>query len=183
MSKPLPSTAYAVLGILAQADMLSGYEVRKSAEYLRHFYWSPAQSQIYSELKRLEKLGFVSSEYVAQEGKPNKRLYQISAAGKAAFEVWLNEAPIEPLMLKHPMKLRLFFGNSAETNHQIAHLNQFISEIKEALGQIAIVREYSEMMPEFAWRGVVAEWSEAHYEAELAFAQTLLTRLEEGEFD
>ena len=49
----LPATAWAVLGILAFDRELSGYQVKQWADAsLTFFYWSPAVSQIYAELKR-----------------------------------------------------------------------------------------------------------------------------------
>jgi len=51
----LPATGYAVLGLLSFGRELTGYELKQWADgSLRFFYWSPAVSQIYSELKRLE---------------------------------------------------------------------------------------------------------------------------------
>ncbi|MCO5207550.1 MAG: PadR family transcriptional regulator [Anaerolineae bacterium] len=181
MTKPLPNTAYAVLGFLAAGEPMSGYEVRKSAENLHYFYWSPAQSQIYSELRRLAAHGYVTSELVRQDGKPDKRLYQITEAGTTAFRVWLNETPAEPTMMKHAMLLRLFFGQSAEPARLGVLLEQFISDGEEALAQIAIVREYAELDPDARWQGIVAAWSEAHFTTEIAFARELLRRLADGE--
>ena len=179
--KPLPNTAYAVLGLLVSREAKSGYEIRKSAETLRYFYWSPAQSQIYSELRRLAALNYVTSELVPQQGKPNKRLYQITDVGCNAFTDWVNHAPLEPTMLKHAVQLRLFFGESAEPDHLATLLQQYIEESKRALGQIAIVREFSELDESYRWQGIVAEWSEARLEAEVAFATELLQRLRAGE--
>lgn len=178
----LPNTGYAVLGILATGHAMSGYEVRKSAENLRYFYWSPAQSQIYSELKRLAKLDYVHSEYVPQDGKPDKRLYTITTAGRSAFADWLNHKPVDPTMMKHAMQLRLFFGGQADPDALRQLLTQFVAQADEALGQLAIVRDYAEMDPDFAWSGIVAEWSEAHYHSEAAFARTLIERLDRGEW-
>ena len=51
----LPATAWAVLGELSFGRELSGYDIKKWADAsLRFFYWSPAISQIYRELRRLE---------------------------------------------------------------------------------------------------------------------------------
>ncbi|MGR6999542.1 PadR family transcriptional regulator [Yinghuangia aomiensis] len=58
----LPNTAWAVLGLLSMPGERSGYDLKKWADAsLRYLYWSPALSQIYTELKRLEQLGFAVS--------------------------------------------------------------------------------------------------------------------------
>ena len=179
-NETLPNTAYIVLGILAQrggAAGLSGYEVRKWVEGLRFFYWSPAQSQIYSELRRLAKLGYVTSEKIAQEGKPNKRLYAITTHGRNVFQEWINNQPLEPTVLKHPLLLRLYFGESADLTQLTALLDTFIAETKEALGQLAIVEEFAENQSDMAYQSLVAQWGLRYYEAELATAKVMLHKL------
>lgn len=179
MSKKLSNTTYAVLGLLSFGEALSGYEVRKWAESLRFFYWSPAQSQIYSELKKLEKLGLVSAEFVPQSGKPDKRLYKINADGHAAFSEWVNDAPLEPTVLKHSLALRLFFGHAAEPERLRELLADYAQTVEEALGQLAIVEEFTQHTPGFSFPALVAEWGRRYYEAERDTTAVMLERLDE----
>ena len=59
---PLRATSWAVLGLLSFDEELSGYDVKKWADWsLRFFYWAPSYSQIYGELHKLEELGLVVS--------------------------------------------------------------------------------------------------------------------------
>lgn len=180
--KPLPNTAYAVLGILSLATQtgetpLSGYDVRKWAESLRFFYWSPAQSQIYSELRRLQKLGFVISKEVIQSGKPNKRLYEITEGGESVFRDWVNKMEIEPTVMKHGLVLRLFFGHAADPDRLVVLLEQFIESVEESLAQLAIVQEYTENSEGFDYPALVAEWGINYYQAELATAQKIMEKI------
>ncbi|MCP3818723.1 hypothetical protein NLX86_11540 [Streptomyces sp. A3M-1-3] len=51
-----------MLGLLSFPGARTGYELKKWADAsLRFFYWSPAISQIYAELRRLETLGYATS--------------------------------------------------------------------------------------------------------------------------
>ena len=64
--RSLPATAWAVLGLLSFGRDLTGYDLKKWADSsLRFFYWSPAISQIYGELRRLESLGYVETPMLA----------------------------------------------------------------------------------------------------------------------
>lgn len=173
----LPNTGYAVLGILSFGEALSGYEIRKWAESLRFFYWSPAQSQIYAELRRLSKLGYVNSQEIKQEGKPDKRLYTINEQGIAEFKRWLAEEPVEPTVVKHSLALKLFFGHMSEPERLIQMLEHFIAETKENLGQLGVVQEYTENDERFSYPALVAEWGYNYYEAELKTAESMLERL------
>ena len=58
--KQLPTTAYAVLGLVSFGET-SGYDLKQFADRsINYFFWSPATSQIYAELRRLKSLGYVS---------------------------------------------------------------------------------------------------------------------------
>ena len=63
----LPTTAYAILGLLSFGEEFTGYEVRQRAlSSLRYFFWSPAMSQVYTELRRLKALGLVAERAARQ---------------------------------------------------------------------------------------------------------------------
>lgn len=178
---PLPTTSYAVLGLLSFGEALSGYEIRKWAENMRFFYWSPAQSQIYSELRRLSDRGYVASSEVAQTGKPDKRLYAITAAGEAELSRWLAEEENEPTVMKHAVALKLYFGHMTTPDVLTEMLERFVDETREMLGQLAVVQEFMEDDPRFATAALVTEWGYQHYSAEMEMAQKLLGRLAEAE--
>ena len=179
MSKPLANNSYTVLGLLSFGDKLSGYDLRQWAKSLSYFYASPAQSQIYSELKRLEGLGYATSSKVSQEGKPDKRVYQITEAGKVEFTRWLTETPIEATTVKHSLALRLFFGHMASPEDLRAMLTSFIDKAKEQLGQLAIAQEYTENTEGFAYPALVANWSYGYLDNELKTAERVLEQLQE----
>ncbi|MFG2296817.1 PadR family transcriptional regulator [Streptomyces sp. NPDC048603] len=112
----LPATGWAVLGLLSFGGELSGYDLKKwSDRSLCFFYWSPSFSQIYSELKRLEKAGYAASRMVAQEtGTRDKRVYRITDEGLAAVRDWARETPVDAPVLKHGPMLRLWLGHLLE---------------------------------------------------------------------
>jgi len=86
----LPVTTFAVLGQVA-AGPTSGYDIKARLEAGAAQFWHASYSQIYAELRRLEGLGYVSEERVLQEGRPNKRVYTITGAGREALTQWLHQ--------------------------------------------------------------------------------------------
>lgn len=175
----LPATGWAVLGLLSFGDELSGYDLKKWSDgSLRFFYWSPSFSQIYGELKRLEKAGYVSARRVAQEtGSRDKRVYVITDEGMAAVRHWAREAPVEPPVLKHGVMLRLWLGHLLEADR-----------MREVLGRH---REYAESMRQraevdgaraeeaWAYPSLVLKWSQRYYAAERDLADAMLADLDE----
>ena len=176
-SKALANTSYAVLGLLSFGEELSGYEIRKEATALNFFYWSPAQSQIYSELRRLETKNYVISRKVEQEGKPNKQMYKITDAGLKELQHWLTNEAVENTVMKHPMLFKLFFAHLTSPEILIEQLSNFITQSKEHLAQLAIVQEYVEIDDKNPYQIHVLNWGEQHYQAEIASAEKLLEQL------
>ena len=78
----LPSTGYALLGLLTFGEK-SGYDLGKFVnETIAHFFFNPAKSQVYAELRRLVARGYATEREVAQRDRPDKRLYAITPTGR-----------------------------------------------------------------------------------------------------
>src|SRR5690348_17117530 len=105
----LRTTSWAVLGLLSFGSELSGYDLKKWADWsLRFFYWAPSFSQIYAELRKLENLGYATSRVVSKDDVRGKRLYTITEEGTRAMARWAEEGLVEPVVLKHGVMLRLW---------------------------------------------------------------------------
>lgn len=95
---------YALLGLLARAPR-SGYDLIQHMEEPIGFFWHARRSQIYPELARLEAAGYITHTTVAQRDRPDKKVYEMTEAGRAALREWV-VAPLRPpadrdeLMLK-----------------------------------------------------------------------------------
>lgn len=81
------SLRYAILGLLAREE-LSGYEITKRFGETVGYFWYARSQQIYPELARLEEDGLVTSRLVVQVGRPDKRLYRITAPGRERLRDW-----------------------------------------------------------------------------------------------
>ena len=109
----LTATEAAILGLLTRGPM-SGYDLRKRVKRSVGYFWAPAKTQIYAVLPRLVDAGLATRRDVAQSGRPDKQVYRITRAGRAALREWVERAPIEPVADKNPMLLKLFFGDVAD---------------------------------------------------------------------
>ncbi|HSZ41078.1 MAG TPA: PadR family transcriptional regulator [Trebonia sp.] len=83
-----------LLALLAK-EPAHGYELKLALEQtFGQAYPSPNIGQIYVTLKRLEQDGMVRGQDVAQDGRPNKKVYEITPAGQAELASWV-ESPTE----------------------------------------------------------------------------------------
>jgi PadR family transcriptional regulator AphA len=120
----LPTTSYILLGMLS-AQERSGYDLKLLLDkQVHHVYWSPAKSQIYGELRRLEQAGLATMTEVEQTNRPDKRLYRITPAGREALQQWLANPDVEPDVFKSPLLLHLFFGHLLPRQVLIAQLER-----------------------------------------------------------
>jgi DNA-binding PadR family transcriptional regulator len=172
----LPPTSWAVLGMLSHASELSGYDLKKWADWsLQFFYWSPSYSQIYAELKRLEKLGYARSRTVLQDdGVRGKRMYAITPSGIATAARWVNDAPVEAPVLKHSVMLRVWLGHLAEPDRLRSMLERHIEYAETMRTRAQADMEGAAANPDWAFPQAVLRWCTRYYEAERALAEDLL---------
>ncbi|MEU5882151.1 PadR family transcriptional regulator [Spirillospora sp. NPDC047279] len=180
VDRPLPATAWAVLGILSFGEELTGYEVRQWAEHsLRFFYWSPAMSQIYSELKRLEQVGYASSRTITGDDTRTKRVYTITGPGRVALAEWVEGTPVEPPVLKHGAALRVWLGHLATPER----LREIVAQHRDNAQRLCDEAEFSRRtaadVPGWAYPELVARWATRYYAAERDLAEQMLTDLDE----
>ncbi len=109
---------YAILGLLSR-EALSGYDLKGRMERPVGFFWEARHSQIYPELARLEAAGMVSHELVEQEGRPDKKVYEITPAGLQALKDWV-VAPLEPRGARDELVLKAYSLWLAEPEEAIA---------------------------------------------------------------
>lgn len=104
-SAPLNATAASLLGFLHWGPM-SGWDLSAVAERAIGDFWSLTRSQIYRELAALAARGFVIA---GEPGRRERRVYQLTEPGRAAFAAWINQEPGEEL-IRYPLLLTMGFA-------------------------------------------------------------------------
>ena len=178
----LAATSWAILAILSYEDELSGYDVKKVTEWsIRYFYWSPSFSQIYTELKKLEKLGLVTSRVDHDNGARSRRLYKITAAGLEAVTRWANDSPADPPMLKHSVLLRVAFGHLAGAAKLKELLQEHVEFAESMQRQAAHDAQGAGTLDAWAYPRLALEWASRYYANERELAQQMIKDLDEAE--
>jgi DNA-binding PadR family transcriptional regulator len=182
MSQDLPTTSYALLGLLTFGDDLTGYELKQRADRTLRFYWvSPAMSQVYTDLARLTDLGLVK----AREAGPTKRSskYRITAKGRQTLSQWLASAPTEFPILKHPIALRLLMGHLAEPGTTTGLLRDYLAALADRREELRVVRDSLRSRDgvgePFRHPSLVADWGLEYFDSEREIVEKLLARLDE----
>lgn len=166
--------------MLSGGEELSGYDIKKWINWaIRFFYSSPAYSQIYSELKRLERLGLVSSRVDA--GVRSRRMYKITESGLAAVTRWANEDPVEPPTLKHNPILRVMLGHLLKPG-RLREILAGHAAYAEQLQQAAATEvRWTSEQPAWSYARLALRWSEHYYAAERELALQMIKDLDAAE--
>ncbi|MGD1897081.1 MAG: PadR family transcriptional regulator [Phormidesmis sp.] len=100
--------AHTILALLLKRPG-SGYDITKSFDEELSCYWKATQQQVYRELNKLTKQGWVNYETVPQAGKPDKKLYHITETGKQELTRWYTE-PTEPTPIREDLLVKVLIG-------------------------------------------------------------------------
>lgn len=84
----------------------SGYDLARRFDKSIGFFWRATHQQIYRELARMEKAGWISSEAAPDGGRTRKRIYQVLDAGRTELERWVRE-PAEPQDQRDELMVRM----------------------------------------------------------------------------
>jgi DNA-binding PadR family transcriptional regulator len=69
----------------------SGLDLTRRFDRSIGFFWTATHQQIYRVLARMERDGWVTSTQVPQQGRPDKKVYEVTAAGRRELERWIGE--------------------------------------------------------------------------------------------
>jgi DNA-binding PadR family transcriptional regulator len=104
----LPTTAYAILGMLALRPW-SAYELTQQARRSLVYCWPTAESVLYDEPKRLVRLGLATAKREAA-GRRTRTTYGITEQGRRILAQWLATPPNPPHLETEAM-LRLLYAD------------------------------------------------------------------------
>jgi DNA-binding PadR family transcriptional regulator len=114
------------LSILYEGDA-TGYEIRRLCVEGECAYFVEASfGSIYPALAKLEGDGLVNSRVEAQDGKPSKKVYSITEAGRTAFVQALFE-PLGDEVFRSPFLLFARFAHILPAELVETRLNEYLA--------------------------------------------------------
>ncbi|MFD0856359.1 PadR family transcriptional regulator [Actinomadura adrarensis] len=116
------SLKYAVLAALLEGDA-SGYELAKRFDASVANFWTATPQQLYRELDRLEGDGLVTSRIVEQQRRPNKRMFRITEAGRAALTDF-TAAPTRPTAIRDELLVKVQAVDAGDRDAVIAAIEE-----------------------------------------------------------
>ena len=103
--RPVNATVGSLLGFLHHGPQ-SGWDLVTTAQQVIGAFWSLTRSQVYRELASMAQQGLVVA--AAETGPRERRVYELTDAGREAFLHWLRTEPGAE-QIRYPLLLTLSF--------------------------------------------------------------------------
>jgi DNA-binding PadR family transcriptional regulator len=163
-----------LLALLAK-EPAHGYELKLALEQIFGLaYPSPNIGQIYVTLKRLEQDGLVRSEDVEQTTRPNKRVYELTPAGRQALRAWVEE-PSEGPRIRDEFFIKLILAPMAGLADRMSLMN------RQRRHYLGIMRNLTELQaetdPADTTARLLIEGAVLHLQADLDWLERCLEEL------
>ncbi|MFD7324061.1 PadR family transcriptional regulator [Streptomyces sp. NPDC059875] len=165
-----------LLALLARGPA-HGYELKQDLEQLLGSAYPPANvGQIYVTLGRLEKSGLIEGEEIAQESRPNKKIYRLTDAGQEALRAWFDETADEP-RVRDEFFMKLALAPRTGLADQIALINkqrrEYLTTMRN-LSKLAATEDRDNRMAHLLIEGAML-----HLQADLDWLERCQEELEE----
>ncbi|WP_432125036.1 PadR family transcriptional regulator [Streptomyces sp. C10-9-1] len=153
-----------------------GYELKQDLEkLLGAAYPQPNIGQVYVTLGRLEKSGLIDGVDVEQSGRPNKRTYRLTDAGREAVLAWFEETADEP-RVRDEFFMKLALAPESGLADPIALINrqrrQYLNTMRE-LSRLAASEDRDNTVSQLLIEGAML-----HLQADLDWLERCQEELE-----
>ena len=80
---------HAILISLAEKPS-TGYELTRRFDKSIGRFWTATHQQVYKVLGRMQAAGWIAATEVAQDGRPDKKVYDLTPAGRDELADWID---------------------------------------------------------------------------------------------
>lgn len=127
------SLRYALLGFLSTTPA-SGYMLGRKFASGAGAMWEALPSQIYPELRRLEKLGWIEGK-TSPRDKLRRRVYRLTAVGKRELQGWVAGDESEHPAERDAERVRFLFIDRSDIAVIRRHLHRHLAHYEQRLEQ------------------------------------------------
>lgn len=96
--------------VLLETEAGSGYDLLKRFKQRLGFFWQASHQQIYQQLKVMHHEGLINCQLETQQGRPDKKVYEMTSAGHQELVNWLNQA-CKPQKINDSLLVKLYGGH------------------------------------------------------------------------
>lgn len=174
------SLKHGLLGFLSEQEM-SGYDLEKMFSSSVGYFWSAKISQVYRDLHAMENAGWVQSSDFIQTGRPNKKIFKITDAGKQELENWLISYDVKKdSEIRIGILMRMFFAARRPKEETISILEQHRKNCQNARDKLRNVNqelEESYAQAELLYSKITLSYGEKYYQMQVEWCNETIEKL------
>ncbi|MHB1456930.1 MAG: PadR family transcriptional regulator [Armatimonadota bacterium] len=180
------SLDHAILGFL-QYGPLTGYDLKSVFDMSVKHFWAADQSRIYRTLSKLADEGWAEIEVVAQDDRPDRKVYSITESGRAELHKWLTNPLPEKKDHVQPL-VQIFFAGKLSDDEILAMLKRMSETSHRRSQQLdTLVGSDCEYDAETSARDnfffdLTLEYGRLMTKASADWYDSVITRFENGEY-
>ncbi len=151
--------SHALLGLINYRPS-NGYQLKDMFKKSVYFFWNATLPQIYRTLAQMEAAGWVTSSMDHRDGKPSRRIYAITNAGKKELREWL-ALPPDVSSSREAMMIKVFLASEMDIDtfaqqirqwrdHHVAVLKQYRQDVAPMIEEKGRVKALAASAP--YWR-------------------------------
>jgi DNA-binding PadR family transcriptional regulator len=159
----MQAVKYALLSLLTD-EPRHGYDLKGAFEELLGGSWPLNVGQVYTTLARLERDGLVRSEVVPQDLVPDRKVYEITPAGREELDAWIDEPSEGPVRLRDELYVKVLIQNVIKGGDAWRVIARQRQRHLQTLAELSAVLEDGEL-PTAA--RLIVEGAMLHVEADL----------------
>ena len=174
---------FIILGLLLIKPM-TGYEIGRFIKNYLSMICSSSAGSVQTAIKKLIADQKIEFSEAVENGK-NKKVFTITELGKSEFSRWIQN-PMQTEKIKNMELSKLFFLGFAEKEQQKTAISLYISQLKNAKGNLLAIKKSFEAMdlkPKelqdiFCYQQYTLEYGIASAEFEIDWYTKLLKKME-----
>lgn len=171
-----------ILGMLLRFGPQHGYQIRKLLSDQLADFTDIKLPTIYYHLEKMEQAGYLVAQNEKEGLRPERRVYAISQVGKERFQKLLDgvlELAYRPVF---EADSALFFSDYLDGKAFTQALGQHVQRLQASIKRI--LQHRSEVLPQLppemrGSAGLIFEHHLLHYQAEMQWAESAITQMEE----
>lgn len=134
---------YVILGLLALQPRTI-YELRKRIDEGLSLMYSCSTGSIQAAIKKLLRGGYIDVREVEENGRV-KKVYALTKAGKARFELWIN-GTFDGGCPKNPDLTKVYFMGFAGKEKRVKAIESHVSDLRKTLSALEKICEEGERL-------------------------------------
>ncbi|AUM14276.1 hypothetical protein Kalk_18415 [Ketobacter alkanivorans] len=140
-----------VLLMVLKKQSATGYGITKWFDGPLGYFWDTSHQRVYRALAKLHEDGWVRFDVVPQQGKPDKKVYEVTPLGEKALNDWMLK-PLPLPQVNEPYLVKLFSADLRYIDALIAEARARLADHEALLADYQKVEQMyfadSEQTPE-----------------------------------